>query len=136
MSAMTEARGHLTKAREFLEAARLSHEMGLFNAATASDAVVSGINSKDAICLRLTGVTRKGDSHADAVTELKAAGPVGAGLSPTLGRLLRLKTKSQYQSGSVAETDAAKMIHWADRMVAGAESALSARVGRAPTSCS
>ena len=125
MSAMTEARGHLTKAREFLEAARLSHEMGLFNAAT-SDAVVSGINSKDAICLRLTGVTRKGDSHADAVTELKAAGPVGAGLSPTLGRLLRLKTKSQHQSGSVAETDAAKMIHWADRMVAEAESAVSA----------
>ena len=50
MSALDEARAHLAKAREFLEAAELTNDLQLFNAA-ASNAVTSGINSKDAICL-------------------------------------------------------------------------------------
>ena len=56
MTALADARSHLAKAREFLEAARSSHEQDMFNAA-ASNAVIAGINAKDAICLRLTGVT-------------------------------------------------------------------------------
>jgi hypothetical protein len=58
MPALDDARAHLAKAREFLEAAELTNDLGLFNAA-ASSAVTSGINSKDAICLTLTGRTRK-----------------------------------------------------------------------------
>jgi len=104
VTTLDDARAHLAKAREFLEASRVNLDLKLFNAAT-SDAVISGINSKDAICLRLTGTTRKADGHHEAVAELKAAGSAGLGLASTLSRLLTLKTKSQYQSASVAAVD-------------------------------
>ena len=126
MTPLDDARAHLAKAREFLEAARINLDLALFNAAT-SDAVISGINSKDAICLRLTGTTRKADGHTEAVAELKAAGPGGAVLAPTLSRLLKLKTKSQYQSVSVAAADAAKAVEWAARPLEDAEAIFSSR---------
>lgn len=126
MSAIEDARAHLTKAREFLQAAHFNLDLELFNAAT-SDAVVSGINSKDAICLRLTGTTKKPDNHNEAVAELKGAGPAGASLAPTLNRLLRLKTKSQYQSASVAKSDATKAVEWASRVLEVAEEVVTAR---------
>jgi hypothetical protein len=88
----------------------------LFNAA-ASSAVTSGINSKDAICLTLTGRTRKADNHLEAVAELNAAGPAGRETTSTFSRLLKLKTKSQDQSASIAAADAAKSIDWAARML-------------------
>lgn len=126
MTALADARAHLAKAREFLESARSSHELDLSSAAT-SNAVISGINSKDAICLRLTGVTRKSDPHQEAVAELKSAGPAGKELASTFSRLLKLKTKSQYRSASVAATDATKAIEWAARMLAAADKANSSR---------
>jgi hypothetical protein len=126
VTALEDARAHVAKAREFLDAAQLSHDLALFNAA-ASSAVISGINSKDAICLRLTGRTRKSDNHADAVTELRAAGPAGARMAPTLSRLLTLKTKSQYQVESVAAADAAKAVDWASRLLDAAEVVVSSR---------
>lgn len=126
MSALNEASVHLEKAREFLAAAHVDLELEQFNAAT-SNAVISGMNSKDAICLRLTGTTRKADGHNEAVAELKASGPAGAKLTPTLSRLLKLKTKSQYQSVSVAAGDAAKAIEWAARLLEGAEGVVTDR---------
>lgn len=57
-TALQDARAHLAKAREFLTAAESAASQDLHNAAT-SNAVVSGINSKDAICLQLTGTTTK-----------------------------------------------------------------------------
>lgn len=126
MSALDDARTHLEKAREFLEAARVDLDWEHFNAAT-SNAVISGINAKDAICLRLTGATRKGDNHNEAVAELKAAGPAGATLAPTLGRLLRLKTKAQDQSHLVAAGEATRAIGWAEKLLAEAEKVVSGR---------
>lgn len=41
MSALNDARAHLEKARESLEAAEINKELDLYNAAT-SDAVISG----------------------------------------------------------------------------------------------
>lgn len=120
MTALADARAHLAKAREFLEAAETTNDLALFNAA-ASNAVTSGINSKDAICLALTGRTRKSDNHAEAIAELKGAGPAGRDSSTTLSRLLRLKAKSQYQAASVSAADAAKSIDWATRLLATAE---------------
>jgi hypothetical protein len=116
MTALVDARAHLAKAREFLEAAELTNDLQLFNAA-ASSAVSSGINSKDAICLTLTGRTRKADNHAEAVTELRAAGRAGQEIAATFSCLLKLKTKSQYQSESISAGDAAKTIDWAGRML-------------------
>ena len=45
----------------------------------------------------------------------------------TFSRLLKLKTKSQYRSASVAATDATKAIEWAARMLAAADKANSSR---------
>jgi uncharacterized protein (UPF0332 family) len=115
VTALDEARAHLAKAREFLEAADLTNDLQLYNAA-ASNAVTSGINSKDAICLALTGRTKKSDNHAEAIAELKGAGSAGRDSSTTLSRLLRLKSKSQYQAASVSAADAAKSIDWAARL--------------------
>lgn len=115
MTAFDEARLHLAKAREFLYAAETSRDLGFDNAA-ASDAVISAINSKDAICLTLTGRTGKSDNHSHAVDELKRVGPAGAELATTLGRLLTLKTRSQYASRSVSAADAGKAVDWATRM--------------------
>ncbi|WP_432881804.1 HEPN domain-containing protein [Kribbella sp. CA-245084] len=124
MTALDEARAHLAKAREFLEAADLTNDLQLYNAA-ASNAVTSGINSKDAICLTLTGRTKKSDNHAEAIAELKGAGSAGRDSSATLARLLRLKSKSQYQVASVSAADAAKSIDWATRLFETAKSVVS-----------
>ena len=115
MNGLDEARLHLAEAREFLDAAETSRDLGLDNAAV-SDAVISAINSKDAICLALTGRTGKSDNHAQAVDELKRAGQAGAKSATALGRLLNLKTRSQYAARSVSAADASKAVDWADRM--------------------
>lgn len=126
MTTQRDALGHLAKAREFLEAAESSQVLGLDNAATSS-AVISGVNSKDAICLVLTGRTRKGDDHGQAVTELKTAGPAGAALATTLSRLLKLKTKSQYQARQASAGDTMRAVGWARRMLDAAEDVVSSR---------
>ena len=120
MTALDDARAHLAKAREFLDAAEVTHELGLYNAAT-SNAVTSGINSKDAICLTLTGRTGKADDHKSAVPELRASGPIGREQASTLDRLLRLKPRSQYQPESIAASDAERSIRWAERLLGAAE---------------
>lgn len=116
MSALDSAKAHLLKAREFLEAAEVNRELGFHNAAT-SNAVTSGVNSKDAICLKLTGRTGRGDSHDEARAELRAAGPSGRALEPMFTRLIRLKSKAQYQDASVAASEAVKAIEWATRLL-------------------
>lgn len=126
MTALDEARLHLAKAREFLDAAEASRDLGLANAA-ASDAVISAISSKDAICLALTGRTGKTENHAQAVEELQRSGAAGAGLATTLSRLLNLKTRSQYASRSVSPGDAIKAVEWASSMYTAAEGAVQDR---------
>lgn len=125
MSALQQARSRLAKAKEFLAAAEDSYAEGRFNAA-ASDAVVSGINAKDVICLGLTGRTGKADDHRQAVAELKAAGQDGRAVANHLSRLLGVKTKSQYSPELITAADAAKavdratrLLEVADRVVAG-----------------
>lgn len=126
MTALADAREHLSKAQEFLQAAEMNLDLALINAAT-SDAVISGINSKDAICLALTGRTGKGDNHLEAVPELRRAGPAGADLAVTMSRLLKLKTKSRSTPVSVAASDAAKAVEWARRLFAGAQNVVAGR---------
>jgi uncharacterized protein (UPF0332 family) len=126
VTAFEEAQLHLSKAREFLGAAEANHDLKLYNAAT-SDAIISAINSKDTICLALTGRTSKSDNHADAVAELRRAGPAGADLSPTLNRLLKLKTRSQYAPLSVAPSNASKAVEWAQRMLTAAQDVVAGR---------
>lgn len=124
MTARDAAHAHLAKAREYLEAAEVTRELSLYNAAT-SNAVTSGINAKDAICLKLTGRTNKADNHDEARAELRAAGPVGRTLEPTLARLLRLKSRAQYQQTSVTKSDAAKAVNWATCLFESAQEVVS-----------
>lgn len=114
------AKDHLAKAKEFLEAAEVNDEYELFSAAV-SNAVTSGVNSKDAICLKLTGRTGRSDDHAAAAAELKASGPIGAGLAPTLRRLLGLKPKGQYQAKRMTDKESASAVGWAQRLYESAE---------------
>ncbi|CAB4950438.1 MAG: HEPN domain-containing protein [Actinobacteria bacterium] len=120
MTALSDARVHLRKARQFLESAHLSHGNELHDAA-ASSAVVSGINSKDALCLAVTGTTSKSEDHTRAVKELRESGPTGAALAPTFSRLLGLKTPSQYLAMETVASQAEKAIEWAQRMHDAAE---------------
>lgn len=113
------AAGHLTKAREFLDAASAAHDAGQHSAA-ASASVVAGINAKDAICLVLTGTTGKSEDHRVASTELRRAGPVGAGCANDLDRLLSIKSRVQYQSAPTSSTDSIKAVERARRLVAAA----------------
>ena len=69
MGALEQARAHLVKARQFLDAAELTRDADLYDAA-ASSAVSAGINAKDAICLRLVGKTTKSEDRKRAVGEL------------------------------------------------------------------
>ena len=115
MSRALQVRQHLNKADEFLAAARLGLDAGLANAA-ASNAVLSGINSKDAICLALTSRTSKSQNHLQAVEELRRAGRSGKNLAPVLQRLLQLKSRAQYENDSVSLRDATSAVAWANRL--------------------
>jgi uncharacterized protein (UPF0332 family) len=119
MDSAATARAHLVKAKEFLQAARLSHEAELFNAA-CSAAVSAGINAKDAICLRFTGTCGKTENHAQAIAELKRSGPVVRDLAENFARLLRLKPMAQYFAQSLSSGKSASSISWAERLVAAA----------------
>jgi hypothetical protein len=69
----------LGKAREFLTAIGFSFDLELVTAATSS-AVISGINAKDAICLRLTGKMGETENHLSAVEGLNACGAGSKGM--------------------------------------------------------
>ena len=105
MNSLAAAQAHLVKAREFLDAAGVSLDLEQYNAA-ASNAVISAVNSKDAICLKRLGATMKSDNHADAAKELSSAGEDSARLGPTFKRLLAVKSKSQYQSAAITPSAA------------------------------
>lgn len=116
MGALELARAHLVKARQFLDAAELTFDTDLYDAA-ASSAVSAGINAKDAICLRLVGRTTKSEDHKRAVGELGRAGPAGKELESTFSRLLGLKTTAQYQARGISRGETVKAVEWATRMV-------------------
>lgn len=126
MTSRDAARTHLRKARQFLDAASVSRDLGLLDAATSA-AVIAGVNAKDAICLSVVGRTNKADDHTATVAELRSSGPAGRALAPVLSRLLRLKTTSQYQAVSVSATDAGKAIEWATRLVDAAHEEVTSR---------
>ena len=115
MSTPRDAQLHLDKASEFLEAAEINHDLGLYNA-TASAAVTSGINAKDAMGLATKGITGKSDSHSNAVGELRQSGSVGAAMAPTFSRLLGVKVRAHYQARATTARGSSDAVAWAARM--------------------
>lgn len=116
MTVKRDARPHLDKATEYLDAARIVLAEGYYNPAV-SLAVTAGINSNDVICILSVGHTDRSDNHDKAVDKLRKSGPTGKKMADTLGRLLGKKTKSQYSSGSVSATDANDAVTRAGRLV-------------------
>ncbi len=115
MTYLSDAKAHLDKAREFLESARDEYDFDRYNA-TVSAAVISGINSKDAICLKITRETNKSENHNEAVRELAKSGPDGKSLEATFRRLLVLKPKSQYQATPISAASERDAVNWAQKM--------------------
>jgi hypothetical protein len=113
MTAHEDAAAHLAKATEYLEAAELAKYVGLHNPAT-SNAVISGINFKNAICLQHTGRTGTTGNHAEDIVEVTAAGPTGMAQAATFDQLLRAT------SGS----DAGQAIEWAGQLLTAAKSVM------------
>jgi len=120
VSALKSARLHLLKAKQFLDAAERNSDDGLYDAAT-SNAVTSGINSKDAICLATTGRTNKSDNHTSAVTELKTASREASAVAPAFQRLLAIKSKAQYHERAAPKSQAIAAVRQAQRMLDVAE---------------
>jgi uncharacterized protein (UPF0332 family) len=122
MTVLDDAKIHLMKAREYLEAADLAHDHELYNSAI-SNAVTSGINSKDAVCLKLVGSSGKAANHSNAVGELEAAGAMSRHASTTrrlaglLEQLLLLKNRAQYEAFRFAHDDAELAINQAQELL-------------------
>jgi len=117
MTRKDDARPHLDKAEEYLQAAMIVAQDHRYNAA-CSLAVTSAINAKDVICILSVGFTDKSDSHDKAVAELRKSGPIGAQIAPTFSKLLSRKTKAQYSAPSVGVSDALDAVKRAERVFA------------------
>jgi HEPN domain-containing protein len=111
-----DLRGYTGKAEEYLEAAEHDLENGRSNAATSA-AVHAGINAADAITGALRGVRSADSDHGRAVDLLAASGKDGKEASKHLARLLPLKTKAEYDSGSVPRSRAEAAVKSAARLV-------------------
>ena len=122
----SEAPKYLSKAREFLEAAQFSLELGNNTAAT-SNAVHAGMNAGDAISCALVGSVSKGE-HADAPEHLKTIGDVQG--ARYLRQLLPLKTPAEYDPAPVSAAQARKAVEAAKRLIEHAEQKLNAALPR------
>lgn len=112
----SDARAYATKAEEYLEAAEDALRIGRYNAATSA-AIHAGINAADAITGALRGVRSSDPDHSRAVDLLEATGKDGKDASKHLARLIPLKTKAEYDPGTVPRTKAESAVKSAARMV-------------------
>ena len=112
-----QARGYVAKAKEYLAAASNELEAGRSIAAT-SLAIHAAINASDAVTGLRIGRRAVGPDHNQVLALLKEAGKDGAEVERNLGRLLPLKTKTEYEPGDIPASDAARAVERATRWVA------------------
>ena len=112
----TDIRSYAAKAEEYLEAAEQDLKQGRHNAATSA-AVHSGINAADAITGALRGMRSSDTDHSRAVDLLEASGKDGKDASKHLARLIPLKTKAEYDPGTVPRSKAESAVKSAGRLV-------------------
>jgi uncharacterized protein (UPF0332 family) len=115
-----QALARLAKAREFLAAAALAEDAGLFDPA-ASAAVLAGIAAADAIVLHWGAAPPGRRAHDEAPDLLAHWDPTAA---ETLRRLLRVKQRAQYDARPVSVSEAADAVRRAERLVTRAEAKL------------
>lgn len=92
-----QTRTFLEKATQYLQSAIDDLSAGRYNPAV-SNAVVSGINASDVICLAATGSYSTSPDHDAALAVLNRAGEAGQRALPLLQALLPQKNLSQYRS--------------------------------------
>jgi uncharacterized protein (UPF0332 family) len=125
MTVLEDAKIHVIRAREFLDAADVDRSHELYNVAI-SNAVISGINSKDAMCLTLVRASTKTANHTNAVGELEPAGAMTRRASITvrlaglLEQLLGIKTRARYEPYRFTHDDATLAIDQAQQLLDGA----------------
>ena len=110
-----EGRAYLTKADEFLYAARESLTAGNHSAAVGN-AVHAGILAADAICAVELRTVWRGE-HVQAVTHLELAGDQGKQAARHLKRLIPLKARAEYDPAPLRSSDADSAVKAAERML-------------------
>lgn len=111
-----DVRAYAAKAEEYLEAAEDALGSGRYNAATSA-AIHSGINAADAITGALRGMRSSDSDHNTAVDLLETSGKDGKDASKHLARLIPLKTKAEYDPGTVPRSKAESAVKNASRIV-------------------
>jgi len=112
----TDTRAYAAKAEEYLEAAKQDLKDGRYNAA-ASAAVHAGINAGDAITGALRGMRSADADHGRAIDLLDSSGKEGKEASRQLARLIPLKTKAEYDPGTVPRSKAGSAVKSASRLI-------------------
>lgn len=110
-----EGQAYLTKADEFLYAARESLTAGNHSAAVGN-AVHAGILAADAICVVELRTVWRGE-HVQAVTHLELAGDQGKQAARHLKRLIPLKARAEYDPAPLRSSDADSAVKAAERML-------------------
>ncbi len=111
-----QVRAYLSKAEEYLAAASSELEAGRAIAAT-SLAIHAAINAADSVTGMRMGRRAAGQDHTQVLALLKEAGKDGAEVERNLGRLLRLKTKTEYEP-DIPASEATRAVERATRCVA------------------
>lgn len=111
-----QTRAYLGKAEEFVAAARAELDAGRSIAAT-SLAIHAAINAADALTGSRTGRRAAGQDHNDVRALLRDSGKDGAELEKELGRLLPMKTRTEYEPEDVPASEARRAVERAERCV-------------------
>jgi hypothetical protein len=114
----TIADGRLSKAKQFREAATTLRDVS-DHEAEVGDAFVTlcvhaGIAASDVICCRALGHHVQGDSHNEAIAELRK---VDKELARDLQALLGMKTRAGYSDTGVTANQRKRAFRAADRLV-------------------
>lgn len=110
----------LSRAQGHLEAIELLADELPDSAANL--AVGVAVNASDAICCTRLGVRSRGADHMAAVALLESVAPGGKDMAKDLERVLRKKYDAEYRQTPLSVTDAKKIIRWARRLAASAQS--------------
>ena len=116
----------LKKATWYFESAVANVEAGRFNPAV-SDAVVSGINSSDVICIAAGGSYAVTAGHSGALRQLERSGELGQRAVPFLQALLPQKNLAQYRSTLNSRQEANDAVEAAEKLLEIAREAAASR---------
>ncbi len=114
--ATAQSRSYLTKAEEFLAAARSELDAGRAIAVT-SLAIHAGIHAADVVTGARLGQRAAGQDHDQVLSLLRDAATDGIALAKDLVRLLPLKTKAEYAPDDIAISEAKRAVERASRCV-------------------